>query len=83
LNAAAAAAGGTARQVKWHPTRPYLLSAGLDRTVRAWDGRGGACLVVWTGHADAVLGLAVSPDGAFAASCGDDRRALVWDIPAE
>ena len=70
-------------QVKWHPSRPYLFSGSLDRTVRVWDGRGGASLVVWTGHKDGVMGLTVSPDGTFIISCADDHRALVWELPAE
>jgi hypothetical protein len=37
---------------------------------------------VLTGHAGAVCGLAVAPDGAWLATVGDDRTLRVWDQAA-
>jgi ribosome assembly protein SQT1 len=69
-------------RVQWMRARDVLLSAGMDRTVRAWDGRGGAPLAVWTGHRDVVFDVAASADGAHVVSGADDNDALCWQFPS-
>jgi WD40 repeat protein len=70
-----------ALQVKWHPKVAWLITAGIDRTVRAWDAKSGASLVVWTGHTEMIMGLSVSPDGKYVVSASDDSTARIWDLP--
>lgn len=40
--------------LQWHPTLPLVVTSSLDRTVRVWDGRSGAQLLLLSGHADIV-----------------------------
>mmetsp|Transcript_16273 Transcript_16273/g.25273 ORF Transcript_16273/g.25273 Transcript_16273/m.25273 type:complete len:451 (-) Transcript_16273:108-1460(-) len=68
-------------KMKWHPTKEWLISGSLDRTVRVWDARTGAGMVTWTGHQDAVMDIAPSPDGKYVISGGDDPFVLLWNFP--
>jgi len=45
----------------------------------AYDGRQGELLKL-EGHADRVTGLAVSPNGRFAVTAGDDHSIRLWDL---
>jgi WD40 repeat protein/serine/threonine protein kinase len=56
-----------------------LLSAAGDWTTRAWFGLDGASAVL-ARHEGDVGGLAVSPDGRFAASGGNDRLTKLFDL---
>jgi WD40 repeat protein len=68
-------------QLAWHPKNSWLVSAGVDRSVRAWDAKTGNLLVAWTGHRDMIMGLAISPDGTYVVSASDDNTARVWQFP--
>lgn len=56
-----------------------LVSAAGDWTTRAWFGRDGASVVLGRHQGD-VGGLAVSPDGRFAASGSNDRLVKLFDL---
>jgi WD40 repeat protein len=56
-----------------------LLTAGENATVRIW-GRDGALVGTLEGHTDQVSSVAVSQDGAIAATAGADGTARVWDL---
>jgi hypothetical protein len=71
-----------------HPSGSQIAAAGADRMIRTWSwnaavatpGEGPGVLSGSTfAHADAVLRLAYSPDGATLASAGADRAIKVWD----
>ena len=59
----------------------WLATGGADRAVRLWDTTTAAARVL-SGHADAVRGLAFSPDGAVLASAGTDGALWLWSVAA-
>jgi elongator complex protein 2 len=51
-----------------------------DASIRIWDVESGKCVQVLSGgHKATVATLAFSPDGAFLASSGKDRRLCIWN----
>lgn len=46
------------------------LTGSADKTIKLWEQH--KCIATFTGHADAVRGLALVPDIGFA-SCSNDR----------
>ena len=55
-----------------------IVTAGGDRTVRVWDPRGGAELVL-RGHQDEVSSALFSRDGALVLSSSQDGTLRLWD----
>jgi hypothetical protein len=71
-----------------HPSGSQIAAAGADRMIRTWSwnaaasapgGNPGTLSGSTFAHADAVLRLVYSPDGATLASAGADRVIKVWD----
>lgn len=56
------------------------LSGSADGELILWRLRDGAVIRRVAGHAGAVNGVACAPDGAWAASVGDDGMLRVWDL---
>ncbi len=54
-------------------------SAAADFTVRVWEPRSGAEIVVLRGHADDIRSAEWSPDGARILTGSEDRTARIWD----
>ena len=68
------------KHVAFHPTRPLLVSTSYDNTFRAWacvgdDWRSVSCVEA---HSSTVWAAAFSPDGAYLATCSEDRSVAVW-----
>jgi WD40 repeat protein/DNA-binding SARP family transcriptional activator len=74
----------------WSPDGERILTGAGDGGVEIWDSSSGELLLALAGHGDAdqdpvwslnhvVMGVAWSPDGQRALTCGRDRRAVVWD----
>lgn len=65
----------------WHPSRPrparYMMTAGLDSTVRLWDINSGRCIKTFFGHVEGVWALAA--DSLRVVSGAEDRMVKVWD----
>lgn len=56
-------------------------TTGADReTVRVWDVATGECLHTLIGHTSRIGGLALSPNGEFAASGDDQKTMRLWDL---
>jgi len=66
-------------KIMWHPATDLLLSCSVDKSVGVWDGRSGARVAAWTGHADTVMDVSVACDNS-AVSCADDGCVLVWSF---
>jgi len=82
--------GLAVNHVAWSPAGGRLLTGAGDGGVEIWDATTGACLLALEGHGSVaedgfwslnhvVCGVAWSPDGRRALTCGRDRRAVVWD----
>ncbi len=61
------------------PATGHVL-AGHGIGVRLWEMATGRELLRLTGHSDTVRGVAVTRDGRFALSGGDDRTPRIWDL---
>ncbi|TYZ64592.1 hypothetical protein PybrP1_001504 [[Pythium] brassicae (nom. inval.)] len=58
-----------------------LYSCSRDNTVKVWELATGYCVNTLNGgHSDWVRDVAVSDDGLYLASCGNDRSILFWDL---
>lgn len=51
--------------------RSLVYSGGMDKDVKAWDARSGACLLTLAGHADWVTHLAIAAPGALYSASSD------------
>jgi WD40 repeat protein len=58
-----------------------LTTDDREFAVKLWDIGTGQELTSWAGHSKKVTQLILSPDGKRAASCGDDRSIIVWNVP--
>ena len=53
--------------------RVIIMSSSADGTLRSWDWRGSGVLKTFDGHSGAVLCVAVSKNGHYTSSGGDDH----------
>ncbi|NWG20313.1 MAG: PD40 domain-containing protein [Chloroflexi bacterium] len=52
----------------------------FDQTLRVWDAQSGRELRQLAGHTDAIVGVAISPDGRYILSGSLDRTARLWNL---
>ncbi|HEU4407406.1 MAG TPA: NACHT domain-containing protein [Polyangiaceae bacterium] len=62
------------------PDGRWLLSAGVDTTLRVWNVASGECVGVLRGHEGGVRACAFSPDGRSLISGGGDGTLRLWTI---
>ncbi|MEM8930053.1 MAG: hypothetical protein AAGE94_02695 [Acidobacteriota bacterium] len=70
--------GGEFQTIRWSPEGQRVASQ-LDASAFIWDPTSGGTLVRLDAHADDILDLAWSPDGALLATASADGTARVWD----
>jgi WD40 repeat protein/serine/threonine protein kinase len=61
----------------------WVLSGGMDRTLKLWEASSGQCLRTFAGHSDAVTAVALSADGRYALSGSADRTLKLWILDWE
>lgn len=74
---------GWATSVVFNPSGEWLASAGDDGRIVIWDAATGRERLSLVGHADAINGLAISPQvraGEWLASAGADGQVRLWRL---
>ncbi|KAF9092223.1 hypothetical protein BGX23_004493 [Mortierella sp. AD031] len=74
------ATGSQINACLYNTTGEYILTGGVDRTVRLWNPETRFCIKTYEAHGWEVLDLAVSPENGKFASCGGDRTVFLWDV---
>jgi WD40 repeat protein len=67
------------RGLAFSPDGIWLVSDGVDRTVRVWDATTGRLLKTLEGHTRRVLAVTLSPDGTRLATASADGTVKIWD----
>lgn len=67
---------GVGQENRIEPPR-YIITSGLDATIRLWETSTGRCLRTFFGHLEGIWGL--SADTLRIASGGMDRMVKIWD----
>jgi formylglycine-generating enzyme required for sulfatase activity/serine/threonine protein kinase len=71
---------GAAQAVIWNHRRNLIASAGLDGLIWLWDPDTLKLRQTLMGHTLKVLSLAISADGRWLASGGQNSEVIVWDL---
>jgi ribosome assembly protein 4 len=66
--------------VLFSPDGRQLASAGLDNSVKIWEGKTGRFIASLRGHVGAVYRLAWSSDSRMVVSASKDTTLKVWDL---
>lgn len=66
--------------ITWSPQNDLLIAGGLDGLIRIWDRTTGQMIRTLAGHTAAVIGVAVSFDGATLISGAEDGTIRRWEI---
>ncbi|KAG0305749.1 WD repeat-containing protein 83 [Dissophora globulifera] len=74
------ATGAQINACQYNTTGEYILTGGVDRTVRLWNPETRFCIKTYEAHGWEVLDLAISPENGKFASCGGDKTVFLWDV---
>ena len=68
------------KSIAWLPGDRYLVTGGMDHTLKLWDSRdlGAGAIATGKGHGDGVTSVAVSPDGTRIVSSSEHGILIVW-----
>ncbi len=74
-------AGGVEDAIAYTPKGDVILTGGdYDGKLKYWDSKTGALVSSVNAHENAIVGLAVSPDGSKVVTGGWDDKVKVWDF---
>ena len=62
------------------PDGQYIVSGGLDKTVKLWDVEDRVLLHTFNGHESGVNSVRFSPDGQYIVSGSSDKTVKLWDV---
>ncbi|MEX0728923.1 MAG: WD40 repeat domain-containing protein, partial [Planctomycetaceae bacterium] len=73
---------GSVTSVQWTPDGERFLSASIDQSMKLWSANTGKEIQIFAGIAAPLNGLTTTGDGKRVAATTDDKRLLIWDLPA-
>ncbi|KAL5286262.1 WDSUB1 family protein [Megaselia abdita] len=71
--------GCAVNYVRFNERATFILSAGMDKSVKMWNSFG-TCMKTLLGHSRYVTSLAVSSDSSIIASGSNDKSVIIWDL---
>lgn len=71
-----------AQAVAFSPDGDWLVSVGMDATIRVWRVPGFEAAGVFQGHQKSVNSVSFAHDGARLATCSSDGSTAIWSFPA-
>ena len=71
---------GAVNAIVFNPAGDRIVSAGADKTVRAWNLADGAAATQYAGATDVVTTVIVSADGTKVIAGGADKQVRVWNL---
>eukprot|EP00744_Colponema_vietnamica_P005035 GILI01007422.1.p1 GENE.GILI01007422.1~~GILI01007422.1.p1 ORF type:complete len:488 (+),score=54.60 GILI01007422.1:159-1622(+) len=72
--------GNMVSSVALTPNSRYLVSGGMDFSVKVWDLTANSCIHTLYGHSGGVRCVTVTGDGRRVVSGGDDQSVVLWDL---
>lgn len=70
----------TVHAIAFTPDSSLMLTGGATMELTAWDWRKGHIVWIRHGHRDVIRAVAVSNNGRFAVTGGEDNTVRVWDL---